>query len=198
MISVYKLKPAFQRLLTPLMRGLRSMGVTPNHLSFAAILLSGFMGYALWMSSTADWYLLLVPLGLLLRMALNAMDGMMATQFDMKTTWGEILNEFGDMISDILILLPMFALPGIEWWMAVIFTLLALLNESAGILAKAISGIRRYDGPMGKSDRALFVSLIALTYYFYPEVSSFVQYILMVVTILILISTSIRLKKSVS
>lgn len=174
------------------------MGVTPNHLSFAAILLSGFMGYALWMSSTADWYLLLVPLGLLLRMALNAMDGMMATQFDMKTTWGEILNEFGDMISDILILLPMFALPGIEWWMAVIFTLLALLNESAGILAKAISGIRRYDGPMGKSDRALFVSLIALTYYFYPEVSSFVQYILMVVTILILISTSIRLKKSVS
>lgn len=197
MISVYKLKPAFQRLLTPLMRGLRRFGVTPNHLSFLAIVLSGFMGYALWKSTATNWYLLLVPLGLLLRMALNAMDGMMATQFDLKTTWGEILNEFGDMISDIFIILPMFALPGIEWWMAVVFTLLALLNESAGILAKAISGTRRYDGPMGKSDRALFVSLLAITYYFYPEISAIVQYIFMVVTLLILISTSIRLKKSV-
>jgi len=196
-ISVYKLKPAFQRLLTPLMRGLRRFGVTPNHLSFLAIVLSGFMGYALWKSTATNWYLLLVPLGLLLRMALNAMDGMMATQFDLKTTWGEILNEFGDMISDIFIILPMFALPGIEWWMAVVFTLLALLNESAGILAKAISGTRRYDGPMGKSDRALFVSLLAITYYFYPEISAIVQYIFMVVTLLILISTSIRLKKSV-
>lgn len=179
------------------MRGLRRFGVTPNHLSFLAIVLSGFMGYALWKSTATNWYLLLVPLGLLLRMALNAMDGMMATQFDLKTTWGEILNEFGDMISDIFIILPMFALPGIEWWMAVVFTLLALLNESAGILAKAISGTRRYDGPMGKSDRALFVSLLAITYYFYPEISAIVQYIFMVVTLLILISTSIRLKKSV-
>ena len=32
--------------------------------------------------------------------------------------------------------------------------LLAVLTEFAGVLAQVVNGKRRYDGPMGKSDRA--------------------------------------------
>ncbi len=38
----------------------------------------------------------------------------------------------------------------------------ALLSEYAGVMAPLIGQERRYDGPMGKSDRAFWLSLIAV------------------------------------
>ena len=45
--TTYDLKPAFQRLLMPLLTRLRNVGVTPNALTWMAIVLSGGLGYAL-------------------------------------------------------------------------------------------------------------------------------------------------------
>ena len=44
--TTYDLKPAFQRLLMPLLKRLRNAGVTPNALTWMAIVLSGGLGYA--------------------------------------------------------------------------------------------------------------------------------------------------------
>lgn len=41
-------------------------------------------------------------------------------------------------------------------------TLLAVFSEYAGVLGPMIGASRRYDGPMGKSDRALVLGLLAM------------------------------------
>ena len=44
--------------------------------------------------------LLLLPAVLFLRMALNAIDGMLAREHNQKSALGAILNELGDVFSD--------------------------------------------------------------------------------------------------
>ncbi|MEO6453063.1 MAG: CDP-alcohol phosphatidyltransferase family protein [Ginsengibacter sp.] len=40
-------------------------------------------------------------------MALNALDGMMARIYNQQTKKGEVLNELGDVISDLFIFFPL-------------------------------------------------------------------------------------------
>ena len=165
MPSIYQLKPAFQNLLRPLVRGLARAGVTANQVTLAAMLLSLGVGVLLWQYAHDRWVLWLLPISLLLRMALNAIDGMLAREHNMQTRLGAFLNELGDVVSDSAIFLgfALVVLP-IPFAMAlmVLITVLAALSEMTGVLAQALTGTRRYDGPMGKSDRAFWISLLAV------------------------------------
>ena len=165
MISVYQLKPKFQALLQPLLRRLRSWGVSPNLLTLLGILLSLAMGiYVLYGDRTIG--LILMPIVLLLRMALNALDGMMARQYNLQSKMGALLNEMGDVISDIVLYFPLYMLFAMDQVWVMCFLLLSVLNEFAGLLGQALGGARRYDGPMGKSDRALVVGVLSLLFLF--------------------------------
>jgi CDP-diacylglycerol---glycerol-3-phosphate 3-phosphatidyltransferase len=172
-ISVYQLKPAFQALLRPLVRGLARLGVSANHVTLFACLLSVSFGVALGWSLMAQehmkLFLLLVPVVFFVRMALNAIDGMLAREHDMKTPLGALLNELCDVLSDSALILPfVYVASSIA---VALFAVLAAVTEVAGILGPAIGASRRYDGPMGKSDRALVISLaaIALAFGWLPE-----------------------------
>jgi CDP-diacylglycerol--glycerol-3-phosphate 3-phosphatidyltransferase len=104
---------------------------------------------------------LLMPLWLLVRMSLNAVDGMLAREFDQKSRLGAYLNEIGDVVSDAALYAP-FALVapfGPIDVAAVIF--LSILTEFAGVLGPPVGASRRYDGPLGKSDRALVFGALA-------------------------------------
>jgi CDP-diacylglycerol--glycerol-3-phosphate 3-phosphatidyltransferase len=107
------------------------------------------------------WAAFLVPIWLFLRMALNAIDGMLAREHDMKTALGGILNELGDVFSDAALYLPFALVPGISPPVVVIVVVLAVFTEMAGVVAVQIGASRRYDGPMGKSDRAFAFGLLA-------------------------------------
>jgi len=161
MASIYDLKPAFQRLLRPLVARLVRAGVTPNQVTVAALLLSAAVG-AVVAVTRARWSLLLLPGALLLRMALNALDGMMAREHGLTTRLGSLLNEVGDVLADALLYLPLALLPG--WPPAAVVCAVALAgtSELAGVAAAAAGGSRRYDGPMGKSDRAAVFGALAL------------------------------------
>ena len=163
MISVYQLKPKFQALLQPLLQRLRKWGVSPNLLTLLGILLSLAMGiYALYGDRTIA--LILMPIVLLLRMALNALDGMMARQYNLQSKMGALLNEIGDVVSDIVLYYPLYVLFAMDQIWVMCFLLLSVLNEFAGLLGQALGGARRYDGPMGKSDRALVVGVLSLLF----------------------------------
>ena len=165
MPSIYQLKPAFQNLLRPLVRVLARAGVTANQVTLAAMLLSVGVGMLLGQYAHDHRVLWLLPITLLLRMALNAIDGMLAREHNMQTRLGAFLNELGDVVSDSAIFLgfALVVLP-IPFAMAlmVLITVLAALSEMTGVLAQALTGTRRYDGPMGKSDRAFWISLLAV------------------------------------
>ena len=162
MPSVYGLKPAFQGLLRPLVRGLVSAGVTPNHLTLAAVFGSVAVAFAIPSAASHPRLLLLLPAWLLVRMALNAMDGMAAREHSMISRVGGALNEVGDVVSDAALYLPLATMSPAHLWPAIAFTLSATLTEFCGVLGTTLGGSRRYDGPMGKSDRALIVGLLGL------------------------------------
>jgi len=196
MISVYKLKPKFQQLLQPLLLLLKRMGVSPNHITVFTIIFSIIIGYILFLGIEDRFWFLIVALGLLLRMMLNALDGMMAKQFNLQSKLGEILNEIGDVISDISIYFPFIYFESIKSEYVIIFIFLSIINEFCGVLAKLISGTRRYDGPMGKSDRAFLVGLVCIIMYFTDSILIYLDYVFMISILLMLMSSYLRLTKS--
>jgi CDP-diacylglycerol--glycerol-3-phosphate 3-phosphatidyltransferase len=157
MPTLYGLKPRFQRLLRPAVAGLAAAGITANQVTIASCVASVMLGCGLAVEHRG-WILL--PIFLFVRMALNAMDGMLALEYGQKSRLGAVLNELTDVVSDAALTLPFATLP--EWnpmWVAgAIF--FAALTEMAGVLGTTIGSTRRYDGPFGKSDRALALGFL--------------------------------------
>lgn len=161
MASVYDFKPAFQRLLRPLVRVLAGAGVTANQVTLAAMALSLLAGGLV--AIVQDVRILLVlPAALLLRMALNAIDGMLAREHGQKTQLGAVLNEVGDVVSDAAMYAPLAFTPWFPGAWVVALVVLAGVTELAGVMGQVVGGGRRYEGPMGKSDRAVAVGALAL------------------------------------
>ncbi|MDR2918373.1 MAG: CDP-alcohol phosphatidyltransferase family protein [Tannerella sp.] len=196
MISVYKLKPKFQRLLTPILIFLHRHGVTANQITISSIILSLLIGLAFWFADYYHILFLALPIGLFLRMALNALDGMMARKYNQQSKKGEVLNELGDIISDLFIYFPLLKYEREYLYLIVIFICLSIINEFAGILGKIVSNERRYDGPMGKSDRAFIIGLYGLLCYYTINISEFSVYVFSLINVLLIISTYIRVNKS--
>ncbi len=162
MPSIYQIKPAFQNLLRPLTRKLAAMGVTANQITNLALLLSISTGLAVAYWSTTITIFFLVPVVMLVRMGLNAIDGMLAREHNMKTALGAFLNELSDVISDAALYLPFALVTQINPALVVAVVIAAIISEMAGVVAVQVGASRRYDGPMGKSDRAFVFGTIAL------------------------------------
>ena len=162
MASIYDLKPKFQALLRPLTRRLAALGVTANQVTVAAAVLSVAVGTIISLWSEEDWPLLLLPGVLFIRMALNAIDGMLAREHNLKSKLGAVLNELGDVVSDTGLYLPLALVPGVSPPLIVLITVLAVIGEMTGVVGVQIGASRRYDGPLGKSDRAFAFGLLGL------------------------------------
>ena len=96
-----------------------------------------------------------LPVFLFLRMAADALDGMMARELNRCTPSGTLLNEVADVAADAALYLPFALLPGVEPVLPVTAVVLAMISEQAGVAAALVGVPRRFEGPMGKSDRAL-------------------------------------------
>ena len=155
MISIYELKPRFQALLRPVSAMLYAGGVTANQVTLTAAVLSVGLGLVLCLYgvSTPQLFLLL-PVWMFLRMALNAIDGMLAREFGQKSALGAYLNELSDVVSDAALYLPFAFITPFDWPSVCAVIFLSTISEMAGVLGVMVEGSRRYDGPMGKSDRA--------------------------------------------
>ncbi len=161
MLTIYDLKPRFQNLLRPIVQWLWRKGITPNQVTWLAFGLSLLGGTCVALQPTERWPFLLIPLLMFIRMALNAIDGMLAREHDLRSPLGAMLNELGDVVSDTVLYLPLGLIPGVNG-AAAVFAVLAVVSELAGVAAVQIGASRRYDGPMGKSDRAFAIGFIGL------------------------------------
>ena len=90
----------------PILRFLYKLGITANMITILSILLSVATGVYLFIFP-GYWALIIMPIALLLRMALNALDGMMARNYQMQSKKGEVLNEVGDVFSDFVMFYPL-------------------------------------------------------------------------------------------
>jgi CDP-diacylglycerol--glycerol-3-phosphate 3-phosphatidyltransferase len=160
--SVYDLKPRFQALWRPLVRCLAQVGATANQVTVLAAILSIAVGAWLAASRGSRAALFAVPAFLFVRMALNAIDGMLAREHGQKSRLGAILNEVGDVISDAALYLPFALVAGFPPIAVVVIVVLAVVSEMTGVVGLQIGASRRYDGPMGKSDRAFVFGALSL------------------------------------
>lgn len=159
--TLYQAKPAFQALLRPAAARLAAAGIGADAVTLATLALSLGYGGLLWASGGSTALLLALPAVLLLRMALNALDGLLAREHGRPTPFGGRLNEVGDLAADLVLYLPLAAVLA-PAWPVVLLVALGTVAETAGLAAQAQGGERRYDGPFGKADRALFFGLVAL------------------------------------
>jgi CDP-diacylglycerol--glycerol-3-phosphate 3-phosphatidyltransferase len=166
-MSIYAVKPAFQGMLRPGVGRLAAWGVTANAVTLAAAALSLAEGAAIAATGGARWSLLALPAVLLLRMGLNAADGMLAREHGQSSRLGACLNEVCDVVSDAALYLPL-ALVFAPGWPVVLAVAAGLIAEVAGLSAALAGGRRRYDGPVGKPDRALAFGAAAIAAAFVP------------------------------
>jgi len=160
--TIYDLKPKFQALLRPFCMRLADAGVTANQVTLIACGLSLAHGAAHLSQPGAKWVLILLPVILFVRMAFNAIDGMLAREFGQASKLGAILNELTDVISDAALYLPFAFIPGLPAPLVVVAVLFGIIAEMTGVVGIQIGASRRYDGPFGKSDRAFFFGALAI------------------------------------
>src|SRR4029079_4816131 len=99
-VSIYGLKPRFQALLRPLVGVLYRAGATANQVTSFACVVAVAVGVFLLLAHHSQAFFLLVPIWFFLRMALNAIDGMLAREFGQASTLGAYLNELTDVLSE--------------------------------------------------------------------------------------------------
>ena len=159
-MTLYDLKPRFQNWLRPMVEGLARRGATANRVTIAAAAGSIVLGVVVAAAAPVRWPFLLLPIWMFVRMALNAVDGMLAREFGQKSRLGAYLNELSDVVSDAALLLPFAALPPFGAIPVAVVAVFAAMSEFAGALGTTVGASRRYDGPLGKSDRALVLGTL--------------------------------------
>lgn len=171
-MSLYQLKSQFQDQLRPISDMLVEHHCTANQVTISAVVLS--MGTAYVIATRAGerprlW--LSLPLSLFMRMALNAIDGMMAREHGQASTMGAVLNEAGDLVADTAFLSSL--LPHLDYQKVstnhthgayqqhiVSLSLLSISTELLAIASNISFRERANQGPLGKSDRALLLGVL--------------------------------------
>lgn len=197
MPSIHQLKPAFQNILRPTVNFLDKIGASPNQVTIFTLGASGAAGSWIYFSDASNIALLILPLFLFFRMAFNAIDGMLAREFNKQTPSGAILNEISDVLSDTFLYLPFVVIHGINQQLIIMIVILGIISEMAGVVALLIGAKRRFDGPMGKSDRAFIFGLIALLIGCGVPTGTWLMILLISVNILLLITIINRSRKAI-
>ena len=160
--TLYALKPRFQELLRPLASRLAGAGVTANQVTLFALAMSVAAGTLVALAAPSVRPFLLLPIVFLARMTLNAVDGMLAREFGQQSPLGAYLNELADVVSDAALYLPYALVAPFGPWSVGLVIVAACVSEMAGALGPMVGATRRFDGPMGKSDRALVFGALGL------------------------------------
>lgn len=199
MISIYQLKPRFQELLRPLVGTLAARGVTANAVTIFSMAISLALGAWLTLTSPKQPALfLLLPLWMFLRMAFNAIDGMLAREFGQKSPLGAYLNELSDVFSDAALYLPFIFVEPFDWCSVGSLIFLSAVSEMAGALGPMIGVPRQYNGPMGKSDRALLFGSLGLWLGLTGNLPDWLFWLLPAASIAVLLNTLNRIRSALA
>lgn len=181
-------------MLRPCVSVLWKMGITPNQITLGTCLLSVATGLWLFYSQNEMFYIL--PLFFFFRMALNAIDGMLAKEHNLKSPMGAILNEVTDVVSDGFLYFSFGRFFFINQKLLFFIIFFSAVTEITGLAVLLNGSPRQYAGPMGKSDRAFVFSIIALLISFGVINETLYTVLLSVVSLLLLATIFNRVRKS--
>jgi CDP-diacylglycerol---glycerol-3-phosphate 3-phosphatidyltransferase len=195
-MTLYAVKPQFQNLLRPGVGRLAAAGVNANQITVAAAVGSIICAAIVAWYATHPAVFALIPAWLFARMALNAADGMLAREFGQESRLGFYLNEIADVVSDAALYAPFALVAPFGAFGIGLVIVLSFLTEFAGVLAAAAGTARRYDGPMGKSDRALVFGALGLWIALAGGLPNWTRWVLPVLAILLALTTVNRVYRA--
>lgn len=159
-MSLYTIKPKFRHALIPLAD--RLSWVHPDVITACSVASAAAAWLCIRQAATNRGLFLAVPLCLFIRIACNALDGLVAERTKKARAFGEVLNEGADRVADVLILFGL----GFTPWASLVWagsaTIAVLFSSYAGLLGKAVGVGRQYGGVLGKADRMLLLGVASL------------------------------------
>jgi len=163
-VALYDVKPRFRAMLQGLVPILSR--VHPDWITMAGLACSVLAAVLFQAAEQRRVLFLVIPLLLLLRITLNALDGMVAQATGKARAFGEVLNEVTDRLSDVAILLGLAvsSLSSLFWGTLAVTAV--LLSSYVGVLGKAVGAGRQYGGVLGKADRMLYLGIACIAAYF--------------------------------
>jgi CDP-diacylglycerol--glycerol-3-phosphate 3-phosphatidyltransferase len=150
-VGLYRTKYALRRWLDHIPGVAR---LEPNHVSLASLAPSALAALSLWLG----WWPLVV-VGILGRMALTVLDGLIAEAYGKRTRIGPYLNRLPQEMSDVALFLALLPWADVRW-VALLLGAAWLVNVSA-VLPAVAGGTLQPAGPAGQPDRIAIVLVAA-------------------------------------
>jgi CDP-diacylglycerol--glycerol-3-phosphate 3-phosphatidyltransferase len=157
-MGLYSIKPTFVRRLRRIEDALVRRRTSPDALTLAAVGVSIAAGCAIaaggMLRRPSIW--LAVPPLVLIRLALNALDGSVARRTGRARPAGTALNEIGDRVGDAAMIGAAGFVARPELAAGAVAS--SFLASFTGVLALALTGNRETGGPAGKADRVAWLA----------------------------------------
>lgn len=142
------------------------VGASPNGISIAGLICGvtagGAFGAIRWAPEAAIFLWLLGAALILLRLAANMFDGMVAVATGVASPVGELYNEVPDRISDSAVLIGVGVAAGGHWDLGLGAALAAMATAYIRTLGKSVGAPSDFSGPMAKQQRMVLVIALAL------------------------------------
>jgi CDP-diacylglycerol--glycerol-3-phosphate 3-phosphatidyltransferase len=187
---LYALKARFQKFA----ENFAHSSLTANH---ATVLGAVFVGLTMWSFWSGFYWL--VPIFLLFRLIMNALDGLLARAQGTASAAGEIMNELSDVLGDTLSYgILYFLFP--ETQTAVLCFVFAIwCCEFIGVMGKSLPNGRRRQESLGggKPERAVWMGLFALALAFAPGILSYGVAFFSLLSLLVLLSAALRIRAAI-
>jgi CDP-diacylglycerol--glycerol-3-phosphate 3-phosphatidyltransferase len=148
--------------LRPIAGRLYEAGVTANQVTSTSLIGSVLVGALLCRFADYSSSFAMLPAWLVARTAFAAVDGTLAIEFGQKSRLGGVLNEVGDVVSDIALFSPLAFVPPFSGASIALVVCFAAMSEFVGVAGTMLSGTRRLEGPLGKVDRSIVLALVAI------------------------------------
>jgi CDP-diacylglycerol--glycerol-3-phosphate 3-phosphatidyltransferase len=130
--SLTFLKPRLKKALRPVAARLARGGVTANQVTIASLAGSMTVGALLCVLGAHPALFAILPIWLAVRMACATLDGTLAIEFGQKSYLGGILNEAGDIVSEVALIMPLVFVAPFPKAGVIALILLVVMSELAG------------------------------------------------------------------
>lgn len=155
--SLTFLKPRLKAIVRPFAARLANAGFIANQVTVASLAGSIAVGSVLCANPGNTALFALLPLWLPVRTICAALDGTLAVEFGQKSKLGGILNEVGDIASDMALFAPFAFVQPFSVNSIVFLLTLIVFAEIAGVVGPLLGSDRRLEGPLGKADRSIIL-----------------------------------------
>jgi CDP-diacylglycerol--glycerol-3-phosphate 3-phosphatidyltransferase len=183
-----------EKILHPAANILFNDGVRAVHVTLCAALICVAVGMLVAAFAFHVWIFSLIPVWMLIRLAFNAIEAQLASEFGQHSRFGTCAHELSRVVAEIALFLPFSVVPKVSLLLVLLVTLLSILSEFAGLLGPLIKASRRRDGPMTSNLRTLFFGVFGagLASGYLPTAPINIMLAMMAVLLLVTIGRRIR------